>query len=106
MNLTYPVQQLRTLLTSNTFTTWIVLSTLEPMINTNAYKVSVGNGFVKVFQTVVWVNSRQIGSTVHTQVLDTLVSLWEVKGKNERNREENGEEKWEQQEKEKGKEEE
>ena len=41
------------------------------------HKVSAGNGFIEVLQTVVWVNSRQIGSTIHTQVLDTLVSLWE-----------------------------
>ena len=48
----------------------------KPTIHANAYKLSVGNGFIKVFQAVVWVNTRQVGSTVHTQVLDTLVSLW------------------------------
>jgi len=41
----------------------------------NTHKVSIGDGLKEILQAVVWVNSREVGSTVHTQVLYTLVSL-------------------------------
>ncbi len=52
--------------------TYIKTLTLDLLVT---YKVAIGNGLVEILDAIVWVRAGELASSIHTEALDTLVSL-------------------------------